>query len=151
MSAKCSSVPPSVLSMVLADQVYRDPASGKFSILGTYCVVRSPRFPCLFPRVNLYAAVTESRGRTPLRVVLTDVDEEQPPLAVAQGELQTNDPTQLVEVSVVLQNVVFPGPGDYRVQLFSGPDLLRELRLRVAPAEARAAAPENAGDRGGLR
>lgn len=131
---KLLSPPPCVLSMVLADQVHRDSASGKFSILGTYSVIQSVRFPCVISALQLYVALTECRGRVPLRLVLGDVDEEVPAAAFLEGEFQSSDPTQVVEVNFQWRNVVFQRPGDYLLQLFSGKESLRAIHLRVALA-----------------
>jgi hypothetical protein len=90
------------------------------------------RFPCLCPLLQVYTALTDGRGQVPVRLVLTDADEELGPLAVAEGTVKISDPTRTWEVLFQLKNVLLPRGGQYRLQLFAGEDLLRELRLYVA-------------------
>ena len=132
MSQKLTSQPPPLaLSMVLADHVHRDPASGKYFILGTYNTLLAPSFPRVCQPLVVYAALTDGHGRMPLRLVLTDADEELGAIYYAEGAAQADDPTRVWEVVFLLRGVVLPRPGQYRLQLFSGASLLRELRLEA--------------------
>jgi len=117
--------------MILADHVHRDPASGKFFILGTYNSLLAPSFPRVCQNLVVYCALTDGHGRIPLRLVLTDADEELGAICAAEGTAQVNDPTRAWEVVFQLQGAVLPKPGQYRLQLFSGPTLVRELRLEA--------------------
>ena len=123
--------PPLALSMILADHVHRDLASGKFFILGTYNSVLSSSFPRVCQPLVVYAALTDGHGQVPLRLVLTDADEELGAICAAEGAAEADDPTRVWEVVFLLRGVVLPRPGQYRLQLFSGASLLRELRLEA--------------------
>jgi hypothetical protein len=128
VSAKLLSPPPVVLSMALADNAYRDPATGKFFVLGTYNAIMTPSYPCRCKSLTVYVALTECHGRTPVRLALTDADEEMGAVWV-DGSVDVSDPTAVCEGVIRLDGVVLPSPGQYRLQLRSGEDLLRELRL----------------------
>jgi hypothetical protein len=131
------SPPPQVVALVLADQVYRDPSNNKCFILGTYNAVFATSFPCLRQSMNLYAALTNGHGKVPIRLVLTDADEELGSLALAEGTVEMKDPLASLEIVFQLSNVVLPRPGQYRLQLFASGELLRELPLQatlLAPA-----------------
>jgi hypothetical protein len=125
------SPPPQAAALLLADQIYRDPGTNKHFILGTYNAVSSPAYPCLRPSLSVYAALTGGRGRVPIRLVLTDADEELGPLAQAEGAAEMPDPLQNWEIVFHLNDVVLPRPGQYRLQLFACGELLRELRLHA--------------------
>ena len=45
------------------------------------------------------------------------------------------DPTEEVEVVFRLLDLVFPEPGDYRVQLYGAGQFLRERRFLLIPLE----------------
>jgi hypothetical protein len=122
--------PPLALSMVLADHVHRDQATGKYFILGTYNALMTQSFP-LLTRLVVYAALTDGHGLVPLRLVLIDADESLGPISALDGAVQVADPTRMWEVIFTLQGVVIPKPGQYLLQLFSGESLLREMRLEV--------------------
>jgi hypothetical protein len=125
------SPPPQAVALVLADQVYRDPSNNKCFILGTYNAVYSASFPCLRQTMSLYAALTDGRGTVPIRLVLTDADEELGALALAEGTAEMTNPLANLEVVFNLNNVVLPRPGQYRLQLFACGELLRELPLHA--------------------
>src|SRR5262249_42449853 len=110
VSQNLTSPPPLALSMVLADHVHRDPASGKFFILGTYNSVLAPAFPRACQPLVIYVALTDGHGRVPLRLVLTDADEELGAICAAEGSAQVDDPTRAWEVVFQLQGVVLPSP-----------------------------------------
>jgi hypothetical protein len=117
--------------MVLADLVHRDGATGKYSLLGTYNAILMKAYPCLCQDLMVYTTLTDGHGDVPVRLVLTDADEELGAIASAEGLVRMGDPTRLCELVFQLRGVVLPRPGQYRLQLHSGPHLLRELRLEA--------------------
>jgi hypothetical protein len=123
--------PPEVISLVLADHVHRDGATGKYTLLGTYNSLMMREYPCLRQELMIYTSLTDGHGQVPVRLVLTDADEELGAIATAEGCLNVGDPTGVWEIVFHLRNVVFPRPGHYRIQLHSGEHLLRELRLEA--------------------
>ncbi len=137
MSVKLSPQAPEVVAMVLADHVHRDSGTGKHYILGTYDGVVLPRFPCCCPVLQVYAALTDGRGRVTVRLVLTDADEELGALSVAEGSVEMADPNRNAEVVFSLRDVVIPRAGQYRLQLLACGQLVRELRFWARPAACR--------------
>jgi hypothetical protein len=128
--------PPEVLAVILADGILRDMVSGKFIIHGTFSVITAPAFPWGQPVIALYISMTNGHGQTPIKIRLIDVDEERPPLVEAESVIDFPDPISVVEFVIALGNVVFPMPGEYRVQLFGAGAPLREHRLRVMLPQA---------------
>jgi hypothetical protein len=126
--------PPDVLAMVLADTVLHEIASGKFYINGTYSVIFALEFPLVHPLIVVYLAITNGHGKTPLKLKLVDVDESREPIFEIDGGLDFSDPLQVLDTVFAARGVRFPEPGEYRLQLFSGRQFLRERRLQVMPA-----------------
>jgi uncharacterized protein DUF6941 len=124
---------PDVLAMVLADGILRDMASGKFYIQGTYSIVSVPEFPWRHGPIMVYIAITNGHGKTPMKVRIVDVDDEREPLLEANSEMEFADPLQVVEVVIGCPPIVFPEPGEYRLQLYGAGEFLRERRLQVIP------------------
>lgn len=128
---------PNVQALVLANLVHQDTTIGRYYILGTYNQIRCDTFPT--PRVPLclYLAITDAHGYTALRIRIVEVDEfleEAPcPICDTTNPLDLSDPTRVYEFGVNLP-VVFPKPGDYRVQVLAGNEILRESRLTVLKA-----------------
>jgi len=121
--------PPIVQSMILADGIHQDPSTKKWYILGTHNIVAVPKFPASIP-LRLYMAITETHGLTTLRIRIIDVDEDQGPIHESAHTVDLPDPTRVWEMTFGVA-VTFPAPGNYRIQLMAGEELLRELRLRA--------------------
>jgi hypothetical protein len=123
--------PPFALSMIICDAVHLDPGTGKAYILGCFGSVGADRFPASHPSMTVFAEVTECRGKMPFLVRVIDVDERQEPVAEAETELNTPDPLAITMLVLRLEEMVFPEPGEYRVQLVSGDVPLMERRLSL--------------------
>jgi len=60
--AKGASVPPYALALVVCDAIWRDPSTGKRTILGCFSVIGAKSFPTKHPIMSVYAAVTDAHG-----------------------------------------------------------------------------------------
>jgi hypothetical protein len=115
--------------------VCQDPISGKVTVLGMNSAIGATAFPWGHPGITVYAALTDGRGETPIPVRLIDVDEVREPVWEHHTEVSFPDPITEVELVVVLDDIVFQEPGEYRLQLFSAGQLLRERRWMVIALE----------------
>lgn len=84
----------------------------------------------------VYAEFTNGRGITLLTVRVIDVNEEREPVFAATVQVPMEGPLAESNLTMGLQNVVFPEAGEYRVQVLSGPVLLIERRLVVVPIDS---------------
>ena len=127
--------PSEVLAFLVADHVHRDPSTGKFFLLGTRSSIVAVAFPFTSSSLSVYASLIDGRDETPILLRVVDVDEARE--AVLEFETPVNflDPTEEVELAFVLNDLIFPEPGDYRFQLYAGGQFLRERRLIVIPSE----------------
>ena len=132
---------PDVLAMVLADNVHQDPSTGKCFVLGTFTVVHADSMPYTLSALAVYISCTDGRGMTPLVIRLVDSNEEDTPLFEIDVLIDFTDPISVYEVAAVKCNVVFPTPGEYRVQLLCGGKFVRERRLNVLPPDQVGPAP----------
>lgn len=127
--------PPEVLALVIADHVHRDDGTGKFFILGTRASIGAAAFPFHCPSLAVYASIIDGRGETSLRLRLIDVDEAREPVLEFETTVNFLDPTEEVEIAFRLVDLVFPEPGDHRLQLYGAGQFLRERRFLVIPLE----------------
>jgi hypothetical protein len=132
---------PEVLSLLLVVGVHRDGATGKYYLLGTYSTIRAPAFPLQCPAFHVYGELTGGRGQTQVRVRLVDVDEAREPVFEMATVVDFPDPLAVREIAPVCHNVVFPEPGEYRLQVFGAGQFLRERRLFVADLDEDGAPP----------
>jgi hypothetical protein len=123
--------PPSLLAMVIADLIWKDPGTGKRTILGCFSVIHGHKFPAVHPVIGVYCAVTNARGKVSFRLCLVDVDEELESLFEVQSEGEFPDPRAVGEIDFHAGNIIFPHPGEYRVQLHANGHLLGERRIVV--------------------
>jgi Family of unknown function (DUF6941) len=107
--------PPEVLALLIADHVHRDEESGKLFLLGTRNSVGAREFPWTQARLAVYAALTDGRGETRLELRLVDVEESREPVLAHEVGVNFEDPTEDLEVVFLLNDIVFPEPGDYRL------------------------------------
>ena len=94
MEPESSNVPcaPFPLAMVICDAVWRDPATGKWTLLGCFSAIEARVFPCFRPNLAVFVSLTDGRGKTPLKLRLVDVDEEQEPIAGAETQVEFPGP-----------------------------------------------------------
>ena len=123
---------PVPLAMVICDAVHEDPTTGKKTILGTFTAVQSPEFPATVGKICIYLALTDARGTVPIRLSIVDVDELRPPIIEQSADLNFLDPITVEHTDFDLIDVIFPSPGEYRIQLFAGDEFVIERRLNVS-------------------
>ncbi len=123
--------PPVALAMVICDAVWRDPATGKYFILGCFSAIGATAFPTVHPALAVYVAVTEGYGTVAFALKL--VDASTPPLVLHESRVEVDftDPRAIAEIAVQVQNLSFAAPGDYRLQLHAGDAFLTERRIAV--------------------
>jgi hypothetical protein len=127
---------PLCLALVLADAIWRDQATQKRTILGTFSALFAAQFPAS-QNMSVYCALTDGRGITKVELRIVDIQDEDLPIASATAEVDFSDSRMVVEIDTILGGVVFPHPGEYRIQMLGAGDLMMERRLVVihAPLE----------------
>ena len=126
--------PPYPLAMVISDAIWRDPGTGKRTILGCFSVIFAKTFPAAHAMMAVYVAITDGRGKVPivLKIVTAmDDQEDETVLIEATSEVEFSDPRTVVELDLHFGNLVFPKPGEYRFQLYAANEFLMERRLVV--------------------
>jgi hypothetical protein len=126
---------PLALAMVISDAIWTDPGTGKKTILGTFSAILAKGFPLQYKNLAVYLALTDARGTVPLTLRLVDVDELRDPVANHAMPVEFVDPIAIVEGVLQLSDLVFPEPGEYRLQLLAETELIIERRIVVMPAK----------------
>ena len=120
---------PIPLTLLLCDHAWRDPNSGKFSLLGIFSGYASSVFP--FPiDVTVYFAVTDGSGMLPVRMELIDVDEERPAVVDATANFRFDDRRQVIE-GMFACHLTIDEPGEYRVKLYVAGEFMLERSLTI--------------------
>jgi len=140
--------PPEVLALILCDQIITDRITGKQSLIGMFSRIHTPGFPATHAQLSVFVMLTEGHGRTELTIRIVDSNDARPPLVEGKGHVEFSDPRSIANLALQFHGLTFPAPGEYRVQLWSDDQLLREARLelvRIVPRKGRrsdAAEPE---------
>ena len=123
---------PLPLALIACDHAWRDPNSAKWSILGAFSLADAPEFPAQFSEVAVYFALTGAQGRIPIVIQIIDAAEALPePIASEGFQLEFNGPLAIIEDAIVLHEVIFPFPGEYRLQLLARGNLIIERRIAL--------------------
>lgn len=124
---------PYCLAMVLCDSVHQDPATGKFTLLGTFSTFGASEFPASVLFV-VYCAITDGQGKVPIKLRLvdsaTDVagDGGEPVFDEVIGECDFSDPLMVFELRTLI-NCNLPEAGVYHCEIYGGDKLLMSRRL----------------------
>ena len=123
---------PDVLSLLVCDQIIIDRLSGKTTLVGIFSNIGAVRYPVRHPQLCVFATLTEGRGQTPLEIRIVDANEARPPIVKGQANVEFKDPRAIASLNLHFSGLVFPEPGQYRVQLYCQGTLLKEARLHLA-------------------
>ncbi len=127
--------PPITLAMVVCDAIWVEPWTGKPSLLGLFSEIAIETFPAVYPSMAVYVCMTGAHGKVPVELRLVDTDEEHQPLLRIEDELDFSDRRAIMEWEVQMEDVEFPAPGNYRLQLFASGEFMLERRLTIYQAE----------------
>lgn len=134
--AEQSPVAPIVLTLLLCERVIVDARTQQYSLIGLVSNVNASRFPVRSPTLCIYTEVTGGHGVTPLTVLIVDVDEKREPVVKLDLEVNLEDPLAVTQVVFGMPRLVFPHPGDYRIQVVCDGSRLLEKRLILREASA---------------
>ena len=128
---------PDVLSMIVCDQIITDRMTGKQSLIGMFSRIHARGFPASHPQLCVYVALTEGYGETEFTIRVVDSNDERPPIVEGKGKVRFKDPRAIANLALQFHGLTFPASGEYRVQLYSSGELLREARLELVHVKPR--------------
>lgn len=125
-----SLVLPSIIALVVCDNIYTEPG-GKNALVGLFNGITAESFPARHPRIAVFVSLTGVRPKTTgkLDIVHGETDE---PIIEAKGTFGDQiGPTDVVDMSFLLDNVIFPKPGTYFIRFFGNeqPLVLRPFNV----------------------
>lgn len=138
MSETPSTGPPLLpypLALVVCDHVWRDPSTGKMTILGTFSSIGGVELPLVHPQIAVYAALTDGKGHIRIKLRLIDCDEYGEPIFQNELECQIPDPRMVVELAFIANGLVFSSFGEYRLQLYFNDEFAMERRILVVKGQ----------------
>lgn len=130
MSDHPSIAQPTLVSLLVCDQVIDDKLSSKKSAIGLFNTVLVPSLPTRIYQLAVMATLTEISGRTPLQLRLMR-DEDNHILMQTRGHVDAPNPLAMVDLVFAMQGVPIAKAGQYAFELLSEGELLGRRRFQV--------------------
>jgi hypothetical protein len=125
-------IPPICQAMVLCDGLHQSPSTGRMSLLETIGNrLLAADFPQTWSPIAVYLVLTSGHGSTALTLRWTGPDGEPLPGSEQQLEVDFADPLEMHEVFFFCDGLVFPEPGEYRLELIVAGEIVTDRRLFV--------------------
>ncbi|HCO95787.1 MAG TPA: hypothetical protein DIU00_17890 [Phycisphaerales bacterium] len=122
-------IQPILLSAITCNRVIFDKVSGMPSIIDIVQTIDAPRYPARHAQIVFFCEMTNGHGTTDVKITLVNTQDEEKVIFEREGKVNFQNVKQIVTLAMNLQGIVFPGPGEYRFQLFGGGNLLGERRV----------------------
>ncbi len=129
MADQPSPVAPVVLTLLLCEKAIVDARTQQYSLIGLVSNVNAPAFPVRSPNLCIYTEITGGHGVASVTARIVDVDEKREPVVNLDFEVNLENPLAVTQFVFGMPPLVFPEPGDYRLQALSAGTRLLEKRL----------------------
>jgi hypothetical protein len=125
---------PTVLSINVCDAIIRDEVTKKVSLIGLFSIIKANSFPCIHPQMHIYIALTNGHRKYKTEVRFTRLDDNKP-VAGMIGELNFQNPLQVVEMNLCWQQLAFDKPGEYAVEVLCEDTVINSRKFIVTGPE----------------
>ncbi len=134
MDTHRSAATPTLVSLLVCDQVIDDKLSNKKSAIGIFNTILVPKVPATIHQMAILASLTEISGRVELELRLVR-DSDNMVLFSGRGAVEAPNPLAVVDLLFAMQGIKIPEAGQYAFELLAGGELLgrRRFQLWVRP------------------
>lgn len=130
---------PKVCAMLLCDYAHRDPATGKFTLLGVFDRIHAKQFPAAHGPFAIYLNLTNLNGSYALLIQVLRAEDESPVGETRAAQpIVVRDPLARVEMAMNLPGgLPLAKPGGYLFRLVANDRPIQDLVCSIAgPAPA---------------
>jgi hypothetical protein len=120
---------PSVLAMLVCDQVIAEQGTGKKSLIGVFDNINSAAFPAQ-SRLAVYVKLADAQGHYKFRIRMVKLKDEAV-VADINTEATIADSTSPTEFAINMIGIMLPEPGKYEFQLWSNDTYLHRITLNA--------------------
>ncbi|MCX5645910.1 MAG: hypothetical protein NTZ17_14715 [Phycisphaerae bacterium] len=121
--------PPVLLAALVCDVVILDALTGKGTVVGIFDVLNAPTYPIRHDRLFVFCQLTNGRGSVDIHTKFVDLEDDEKVIFENTVKAKFADVREVANVVSQFLGLVFPHPGEYRVQVFAGTDFLGERRI----------------------
>lgn len=126
---------PSLVSLLICDQVIDDKLTNKKSAIGIFNTIMTPTVPFAIHSLTVLASVTELIE--PTRIELRFVrDSDGSVLFAGRGEVEAPGPLAVVDLVFAMQGIQVPAYGQYAFELWGSDEMLSRRRFQVIAPNA---------------
>ncbi|MCG3126084.1 MAG: hypothetical protein CHACPFDD_00913 [Phycisphaerae bacterium] len=125
-----SNASPTLVSLLLCDQVIDDRLTGKKSAIGLFNMVVVPQAPIAIHQMAVLATLTELVGKVSLQLVLVR-DSDNAVILESKGSITAPSPLAVVDVVFFFQGARVPSAGQYAFEVLHEGALLGRRRFQV--------------------
>lgn len=127
--------PPLGLALILCDRVITDASTNEKTLVSLFSRITARSFPCVHPRIAVYAALTNASGSMPIELRCANEDQDNHVVFQAKGTIEFPGPNHVVEATFQINHVRFNQPGRHSVELFCQDELIVHRRFHVVQQE----------------
>ncbi len=121
---------PTLVSILICDQVIDDKLSNKKSAIGIFNTILVPKVPTAIQHMAILASVTEISGKVEMELRLVR-DSDDAVVFSGKGAVEAPNPLAVVDLLFAMQGIQVPEAGQYAFELLSGGELLGRRRFQV--------------------
>lgn len=133
MSESGAVSPPTVVSILICDQIIDDKLTHKKSAIGLFNMVLVPRVPVQIQQMIVLVTLTEITAHTPLELRLAN-DSDNEVIFSTRGVVEAPNPLAMVDLVFGLRGVELPQAGPYAFEVLCNSELLSRRRFAVMVA-----------------
>ncbi len=116
---------PECLSIIICDDVYRDEATKKMVLVGTFNAIGAVEFPAKHPRMHVLFTMTNGHGTFDMAIRVEHARTSQV-LAELSGPCSFEAPDKISDFNIVLKGLEFPEAGKYWVGVWINETLIKQ-------------------------
>lgn len=125
-----NTVLPTLVSIIICDQVIDDRMSNKKSAVGLFNAILAQSLPSQIHHMAVMATLTEVNGKAPLELRMVR-DSDNQVILQTQGHVESPNPLAMIDLVFNMQGVAIQNPGQYAFEILSGGELLGRRRFSV--------------------
>lgn len=129
-------IKPTPIALIVCDNIYQEPG-GKTALVGLFSRIAARRFPATHPRMAVFASVTGIRKGSTAKLDIVHGENDRVVVSAEGPFPKDADPVSVVDMSFILNNVVFPEAGVYYLRFWGNEHVLMMRPFMLDQVKAR--------------
>lgn len=122
---------PVAKAVYLCDDILSDPTRVKPHLIGVLNAIRADRYPYILPKLQVFAKLVDGLGEVRCRVLIHHARTGRVVHQTGDQVLRFADRRQTIYATFRLQELVWPSPGEYLVELYCNGQFVDDATLRL--------------------